>query len=115
MQRAIRLNSAAHSLWVEYFRLELDYVRRVRARRSVLGLSVDSGDTVVAKEQANVDKERREEESADDASDGGGGSDSGVKSGGDADGKAKAVEAKEKRRTTMMPWQTWLATHQPVS
>ena len=40
MQRAIRLNDAAPALWIEYFRLELDYVRRVRARRSVLGLSV---------------------------------------------------------------------------
>ena len=39
MQRAIRLNgNNDQSLWIEYFRLELDYVRKVRARRKILGL-----------------------------------------------------------------------------
>ena len=39
MQRAIRLNGNDQALWIEYFRLELDYVRKVRARRKILGLN----------------------------------------------------------------------------
>ena len=40
-RRAIRLNKAAKNLWIEYFRLELDY-KKVRARRSILGLTTGS-------------------------------------------------------------------------
>ena len=97
MQRAIRLNAAAHSLWVEYFRLELDYVRRVRARRSVLGLSVDSGDTVASNEQA-IEEAQRGEEDTGVTSDGSDDRDSGDDSGGsgDADSKATTAEVKAK-------------------
>jgi hypothetical protein len=42
LQRGIRLNANATKLWVELFRLELLYVDKVRARRSVLGISDDA-------------------------------------------------------------------------
>ncbi len=38
MQRAIRLNGSHSDLWIEYFRLELDYVRMLRRRREALGM-----------------------------------------------------------------------------
>ena len=55
MQRAIRLNASARTLWIEYFRLELDYVRRVRARRSVLGLS--TGINSAKEDEAKAERE----------------------------------------------------------
>ena len=45
MQRAIRLNGNEDHLWIEYFRLELDYVRKVRARRKVLGIATATATT----------------------------------------------------------------------
>ena len=71
MQRAIRLNAAAGTLWIEYFRLELDYVRRVRARRSVLGLSAGGNEKVAAKKDADIDVEGADdsENEADEAGD----------------------------------------------
>ena len=53
MQRAIRLSGNDEHLWIEYFRLELDYVRKVRARRSVLGLSTSSRKTRGGEEEDN--------------------------------------------------------------
>ncbi|KAF0699366.1 Aste57867_10082 [Aphanomyces stellatus] len=38
MQRSIRINPHSQKLWLEYFRLELLYVQKLRARREVLGL-----------------------------------------------------------------------------
>ncbi|KAH9187192.1 hypothetical protein AeNC1_010835, partial [Aphanomyces euteiches] len=38
MQRSIRINPHSKMLWHEYFRLELLYVQKLRARREVLGL-----------------------------------------------------------------------------
>lgn len=42
MQRGLRMAKRAPQLWVEYFRLELMYVHKLRARRRVLGLEDDA-------------------------------------------------------------------------
>ena len=58
--------SKARRLWIEYFRLELDYVRRVRARRSVLGLSTgNNGKDSKAHDTANVDGQEQAKETGD--------------------------------------------------
>jgi hypothetical protein len=57
MQRAIRLNGTDEQLWIEYFRLELDYVRKVRARRIVLGLSQgDSSSSISSSSSSSGNK-----------------------------------------------------------
>ena len=38
MQRGLRVNQHSKQLWLEYFRLELLYVQKIKARRLVLGL-----------------------------------------------------------------------------
>eukprot|EP01138_Halocafeteria_seosinensis_P009590 gb/GECG01009800.1/.p1 GENE.gb/GECG01009800.1/~~gb/GECG01009800.1/.p1 ORF type:complete len:783 (+),score=104.37 gb/GECG01009800.1/:1-2349(+) len=38
MQRALRFNSVSKDLWLHYFKLELLYIRRLQARRMLLGL-----------------------------------------------------------------------------
>ena len=41
LQRALRLNPKCCNLWVEYFRLELLYVDKVKKRRKLLGVDAD--------------------------------------------------------------------------
>ncbi|KAI8073248.1 U3 small nucleolar RNA-associated protein 6-domain-containing protein [Gongronella butleri] len=38
MQRALRMNPQAPELWHEYFRLELLYIEKIKARRRILGI-----------------------------------------------------------------------------
>ena len=40
MQQGLRMCPDHESMWAEYFRLELLYVHKLRARRKVLGLDV---------------------------------------------------------------------------
>ncbi len=48
MQQGLRVCPEAHSLWHEYFRMELLYASRLVARRQVLGLALGGGSTAVA-------------------------------------------------------------------
>ncbi|KAJ2720967.1 U3 snoRNP protein [Coemansia sp. Benny D115] len=41
LQRALRLNSTSKRLWIEYFRLELVLIERIKARRRILGIDAD--------------------------------------------------------------------------
>lgn len=38
MQRGLRLNTGSQALWLDYFKLELQYLSKIYARRKVLGL-----------------------------------------------------------------------------
>lgn len=46
MQRGLRLNSSSPPLWHEYFRLELVYVEKIKARRKILGIDGRSRSTL---------------------------------------------------------------------
>ncbi|RIA97455.1 U3 small nucleolar RNA-associated protein 6-domain-containing protein [Glomus cerebriforme] len=39
LQRGLRLNRDSHQLWHQYFKLELIYVEKIKARRKILGIS----------------------------------------------------------------------------
>ncbi|CAB4011640.1 U3 small nucleolar RNA-associated 6 homolog [Paramuricea clavata] len=53
LQRALRLNPKCSNLWLEYFRLELLYVDKVKKRRKLLG--VDAGNEEDAEEPTSSD------------------------------------------------------------
>lgn len=38
MQRGLRLNTGSTALWLDYFKLELDYLSKIYARRKILGI-----------------------------------------------------------------------------
>ncbi|KAJ1934841.1 U3 snoRNP protein, partial [Kickxella alabastrina] len=64
LQRAIRVNPKDKRLWIEYFRLEILLVEKIKARRRVLGIdgaeeavaagAEDAAEGAVAAEDANV-------------------------------------------------------------
>ncbi|KAG0170590.1 U3 snoRNP protein [Apophysomyces sp. BC1034] len=58
MQRALRLNPHEESLWHEYFRLELLYVEKIKARRRILGIDEKS----LAKEEPEDEDMEQEDE-----------------------------------------------------
>ncbi|KAF7731784.1 U3 snoRNP protein [Apophysomyces ossiformis] len=58
MQRALRLNPHEKSLWLEYFRLELLYVEKIKARRRILGID----EKTLAKEEKQVEDMDHEDE-----------------------------------------------------
>jgi U3 small nucleolar RNA-associated protein 6 len=39
LQRGLRMNRDSHQLWHQYFKLELVYVEKIKARRKILGIS----------------------------------------------------------------------------
>ena len=43
MQRGLRMCKASQQLWLEYFRMELMYAHKLRARRRILGLGALAG------------------------------------------------------------------------
>lgn len=43
MQRGLRMCKGSRQLWLEYFRMELMYARKLRKRRHILGLDALSG------------------------------------------------------------------------
>ncbi|KAG9296416.1 hypothetical protein G9A89_015008 [Geosiphon pyriformis] len=45
MERGLRLNPTSKQLWHEYFKLELIYVAKIKARREILGISATSEET----------------------------------------------------------------------
>ncbi|RUO96831.1 hypothetical protein BC936DRAFT_141398, partial [Jimgerdemannia flammicorona] len=55
MQRGLRLNSTSTSLWHEYFRLELVYVEKIKARRKILGIDQRSQSTLEELEAGQTD------------------------------------------------------------
>jgi U3 small nucleolar RNA-associated protein 6 len=62
LQRGIRMNAEDEGLWVEYVRLEMNFVEGLRRRWSVLGISVGGGK---GEERETVDIDQEEEASAD--------------------------------------------------
>ena len=44
MQRGLRMCRGSQQLWLEYFRMELMYAHKLRARRRILGLHATPGD-----------------------------------------------------------------------
>ncbi|PKC59348.1 hypothetical protein RhiirA1_493130 [Rhizophagus irregularis] len=44
LQRGLRLNHDSHQLWHQYFKLELIYVEKIKARRKILGISNNKDD-----------------------------------------------------------------------
>ncbi|KAJ2857175.1 U3 snoRNP protein [Coemansia erecta] len=57
LQRALRVNPKGQKLWIEYFRLEVLLVEKIRARRRILGID------------GNADQDKNEEESSNDGDD----------------------------------------------
>ncbi|KAJ1962279.1 U3 snoRNP protein [Dipsacomyces acuminosporus] len=57
LQRALRLNPKEKKLWLEYFRLELLFIEKIKARRRILGIDNDND---------NSDQEMGEEGAQDD-------------------------------------------------
>eukprot|EP00510_Aplanochytrium_minuta_P002491 CAMPEP_0184028330 /NCGR_PEP_ID=MMETSP0954-20121128/14758_1 /TAXON_ID=627963 /ORGANISM="Aplanochytrium sp, Strain PBS07" /LENGTH=635 /DNA_ID=CAMNT_0026313117 /DNA_START=33 /DNA_END=1940 /DNA_ORIENTATION=+ len=45
MQRGLRLNKTKQRMWEEYFRLEFRYLHKLRARRIVLGIDKEEGES----------------------------------------------------------------------
>ncbi|CAN0482178.1 unnamed protein product, partial [Laminaria digitata] len=43
MQRGLRINPTARNLWLQYFRLEFSYIKKLMGRREVLGLDGGGG------------------------------------------------------------------------
>lgn len=43
MQRGLRINPTAQNLWLQYFRLEFSYIKKLMGRREVLGLDGGGG------------------------------------------------------------------------
>ncbi len=72
MQRGLRMCKGSEQLWAEYFRLELLYVHRLRARRQVLGIH-DSTDAAQAGDgtQPAADSDAAPARAASDAQNGG--------------------------------------------
>ncbi|CAG8466738.1 2617_t:CDS:2 [Paraglomus occultum] len=57
MQRGLRLNPTSTLLWHEYFSLELAYVKKIKTRREILGLSTTaSKDEIQQTDEENVIK-----------------------------------------------------------
>ena len=55
MQRGLRLNPTSTLLWHEYFGLELAYVKKIKTRREILGLSTTaSKEEVQQADEENV-------------------------------------------------------------
>lgn len=53
MQRALRLNPESKLLWHEYFKLELLYVEKIKARRRILGIEEET----MTEEQKQVEQD----------------------------------------------------------
>lgn len=45
MQRGLRMCKGSQQLWLEYFRMELMYAHKLRARRRILGLDALPGES----------------------------------------------------------------------
>ncbi|CAM6120078.1 unnamed protein product [Calypogeia fissa] len=56
MQRGLRICSHAENLWLEYFRMELTYMQKLKARRVALGLEMSRG-----KQESKGDEEEAAE------------------------------------------------------
>ncbi|KAK9762196.1 U3 snoRNP protein [Basidiobolus ranarum] len=56
LQRGLRLNPESQDLWLEYFRLELVYMAKIRERRRILGILKDG------KSKPKVEQEKNEED-----------------------------------------------------
>ncbi|CAN0294818.1 unnamed protein product [Discosporangium mesarthrocarpum] len=55
MQRALRINRSSRNLWVQWFRLEFHYVRKLAGRRELLGLGGGGKDSNPEKEAGGED------------------------------------------------------------
>ncbi|CAG8636444.1 2637_t:CDS:10 [Acaulospora morrowiae] len=55
LQRSIRLNSESTQLWHEYFKLELLYIEKIKARRKILGISTESTESLSEEEKPNTE------------------------------------------------------------
>lgn len=53
MQRALRLNPESKTLWHEYFKLEMLYVEKIKARRRILGINEEE----MTEEQKQVEQD----------------------------------------------------------
>lgn len=54
LQRGLRLNRDSHQLWLQYFKLELIYVEKIKARRKILGISNNKDDE--SNDESNVER-----------------------------------------------------------
>lgn len=68
MQRGLRMCKGSQQLWLEYFRMELMYAHKLRARRRILGLDALPGSTAATQSDidsasaAQADMEEEEDE-----------------------------------------------------
>ena len=76
IQRALRINDSEPELWVAYFRFELVFLAKLRARREQLGLEVEGdkledadedGSDAGMEEEDEEDEEGEEEEEGEEA------------------------------------------------
>jgi U3 small nucleolar RNA-associated protein 6 len=54
LQRGLRLNRDSHQLWHQYFKLELIYVEKIKARRKILGIFNNKDDE--SNDECNVEQ-----------------------------------------------------------
>ncbi|KAI9019060.1 hypothetical protein DFJ74DRAFT_675930 [Hyaloraphidium curvatum] len=72
LQRAIRMNPELHELWHEYFKLELRFLDKIRARREILfgKKSPPAGESACDGDQDMKDADSDDEDAGSDADDG---------------------------------------------